>query len=77
MVAGMHEFRAMLALLLALLVPATAGAAWLKREEAIMGTRCAVELWSDDLAAGGRIAARAGDMRRQLDLSRKGLAGQC
>jgi thiamine biosynthesis lipoprotein len=65
MVAGMHEFRAMLALLLALLVPATAGAAWLKREEAIMGTRCAVELWSDDLAAGeAAIDAVFADMRR-------------
>jgi thiamine biosynthesis lipoprotein len=65
MVAGMHEFRAMLALLLALLVPATTGAAWLKREEAIMGTRCAVELWSDDLAAGeAAIDAVFADMRR-------------
>jgi thiamine biosynthesis lipoprotein len=29
-----------------------AHAAWLQREQAIMGTRCVVELWSDDAAKG-------------------------
>jgi hypothetical protein len=34
------------------LLPAAARAEWITREEAIMGTRCAVELWSDDAAKG-------------------------
>jgi thiamine biosynthesis lipoprotein len=64
-VAGMHDFRAMLALAVSILGSATAHAAWLKREEAIMGTRCAVELWSEDAAAGeAAIEAVFADMRR-------------
>jgi thiamine biosynthesis lipoprotein len=40
-------------------------AEWLAREEAIMGTRCAVELWSEDRAAGeAAIEAVFADMRR-------------
>ncbi len=40
-------------------------AEWLHREEAIMGTRCAVELWSEDHAAGdASIDAVFADMRR-------------
>ncbi len=40
-------------------------AEWLYREEAIMGTRCAVELWSEDKAAGeAAIDAVFADMRR-------------
>lgn len=40
------------ALLLAACGSASVQAAWITREAAIMGTRCAVELWSDDAAAG-------------------------
>jgi thiamine biosynthesis lipoprotein len=40
-------------------------AEWLYREEAIMGTRCAVELWATDNAAGqAAIEAVLADMRR-------------
>jgi thiamine biosynthesis lipoprotein len=40
-------------------------AEWLYREEAIMGTRCAVELWAEDRAEGeAAIASVFGDMRR-------------
>ena len=40
-------------------------AEWLYREEAIMGTRCAVELWATDRAAGNAaIEAVLADMRR-------------
>jgi thiamine biosynthesis lipoprotein len=40
-------------------------AAWLSREEAIMGTRCAVELWAEDRAAGdAAIEAVLAEMRR-------------
>jgi len=51
------------------LVPALAHAEWYQREEAIMGTRVAVELWSEDAA----LAARAMDtvfaeMRRTDEL---------
>jgi thiamine biosynthesis lipoprotein len=37
-----------------LLVPLCARAEWFQREEAIMGTRVAVELWSDDAALARR-----------------------
>jgi thiamine biosynthesis lipoprotein len=40
------------ALLLGLAVAAPARAEWLQREQAIMGTRCVVELWSTDRARG-------------------------
>jgi thiamine biosynthesis lipoprotein len=40
-------------------------AEWISREEAIMGTRCAVELWSEDRAAGeAAIEAVLAEMRR-------------
>lgn len=40
-------------------------AEWLHREEAIMGTRCAVELWTEDRARGeAAIEAVFADMRR-------------
>jgi thiamine biosynthesis lipoprotein len=43
-------------------------AEWLYREEAIMGTRCAVELWATDRAAGNAaMEAVLADMRR-IDL---------
>ena len=35
-----------------ILLPGAVHAEWITREEAIMGTRCAVELWSDDHAKG-------------------------
>ena len=38
--------------LLAAAVAVPAHAEWLQREQAIMGTRCVVELWSDDRAKG-------------------------
>jgi thiamine biosynthesis lipoprotein len=38
--------------LLAAAVAVPAHAEWLQREQAIMGTRCMVELWSDDRAKG-------------------------
>lgn len=42
-----------------------AQAAWLYREASIMGTRCAVEVWAADAAAGEQaIAAVFDDMRR-------------
>jgi thiamine biosynthesis lipoprotein len=45
--------------------PAGAAGQWLYREEAIMGTRCAVELWAEDEAAGNAaIEAVFADMRR-------------
>ncbi len=44
--------------------PAPAGG-WLKREEAIMGTAIAVELWSDERAAGeAAITAVMNEMHR-------------
>ena len=40
-------------------------AEWLYREEAIMGTRCVVELWSTDVAKGeAAIASVFADMRQ-------------
>src|SRR5262245_56088392 len=38
--------------LAAAFLPAVAHADWITRSEAIMGTRCAVELWSDDSVKG-------------------------
>ena len=34
------------------LLPGAAHAEWITRNEAIMGTRCAVELWSEDQGEG-------------------------
>lgn len=51
--------------LLLTLALGTARADWHHREAAIMGTRIAVELWSDDDAAGERaVEAVLGEMRR-------------
>jgi len=53
----------LLALLMLAALPARAE--WLRREEAIMGTRCAVELWATDRARGeAAIASVFSDMRR-------------
>lgn len=56
-------------LLLALLLPAGSHAAWYEREEAIMGTRVAVQLWSEDPALAERaMDAVIGEMHRTDEL---------
>jgi thiamine biosynthesis lipoprotein len=56
---------ALLMLVASALHSAAVHAEWLYREEAIMGTRCAVELWATDRAAGNAaIEAVLADMRR-------------
>jgi thiamine biosynthesis lipoprotein len=55
-------FRLLFALVL---LPSLARAEWLSRSEAIMGTRCSVELWSEDRAKGeAAISSVFADMRR-------------
>ncbi len=55
----------LLVLACATLYSAAVQAEWLYREEVIMGTRCAVELWSADKASGdAAIEAVLADMRR-------------
>jgi thiamine biosynthesis lipoprotein len=57
--------RAPLTAFLLLLFATTAHADWVYRDEAIMGTRCAVELWSADTRSGeAAIEAVFADMRR-------------
>jgi len=52
-------------LLLLVMVAPVARADWITRTEAIMGTRCAVELWSDDAAKGeAGITSVFDDMKR-------------
>jgi FAD:protein FMN transferase len=59
---------AMVMVLLGTLAPQVARAEWIYRDEAIMGTRCAVELWSTDRAnAEAAIASVFADMKR-IDL---------
>jgi FAD:protein FMN transferase len=53
-------------LLLTALAPA-AHADWITRTEAIMGTRCAVELWSDDAAKGDAAITLVFDDMRRID----------
>jgi thiamine biosynthesis lipoprotein len=56
---------ALLLLAAGVLHSAVVQAEWLHREEAIMGTRCAVELWAEDRRAGeAAIEAVFADMRR-------------
>jgi thiamine biosynthesis lipoprotein len=51
------------------LVPALSRAEWFQREEAIMGTRVAVELWSEDAALAQRaMDAVIAEMRRTDEL---------
>ena len=51
--------------LVAAFLPIPAHADWITREEAIMGTRCVVELWSDDAAKGeAGITSVFDDMKR-------------
>lgn len=45
----------------------SAHADWVKREEAIMGTRIAVELWADDTAKGEALITRVMDEMRRVD----------
>jgi thiamine biosynthesis lipoprotein len=44
-----------------------ARAEWVFREQAIMGTRCAVEFWSTDATAAERLASAAFDEMRRID----------
>jgi thiamine biosynthesis lipoprotein len=63
-VSALRQFRILL-LLGASLGSAAVQAAWLSREETIMGTRCAVQLWAEDAAAGeASIEAVFAEMRR-------------
>jgi thiamine biosynthesis lipoprotein len=52
---------------LALSVALPAHAEWYSREEAIMGTRIAVELWSEDAALGERAMTAVIDEMRRVD----------
>jgi FAD:protein FMN transferase len=62
-----HQFPIWALLGWCLLAP-TAQAEWLLREQGIMGTRCAVEVWAEDRAKGeAAIEAVFADMRR-IDL---------
>jgi len=60
-----RRLHALCMLLAALTCSAAVQAEWLQREEAIMGTRCAVELWSEDRKAGeAAMEAVLAEMRR-------------
>lgn len=48
-------------------LPPHAYAEWISREEAVMGTRIAVELWSPDRARGERLITRVMDEMRRVD----------
>ncbi len=50
-----------------LLLPAAAHAEWISRSEAIMGTRCSVELWSDDRAKGEAAITSVFDDMKRID----------
>ncbi len=52
---------------IALLVPQIARAEWITRSEAIMGTRCAVELWSEDKAKGDAAITSVFDDMKRID----------
>jgi len=61
----LRRLQMLCAALVAITGSAAVQAAWIAREEAIMGTRCAVELWSIDAAAGeAAIDAVFAEMRR-------------
>jgi thiamine biosynthesis lipoprotein len=61
----LRQFSAALVLLCAAFHSAAVQAEWLYREEAIMGTRCAVELWATDRSQGdAAMEAVLADMRR-------------
>jgi FAD:protein FMN transferase len=64
-VSRLRQHGRMLALCWLIIYSATVQAEWLQREEAIMGTRCAVELWAENAAEGNAaIDAVFADMRR-------------
>jgi len=48
-------------------LPDVAQAEWITRNEAIMGTRCAVELWSEDHARGDAAITSVFDDMRRID----------
>ena len=50
-----------------LLMSAAARADWISREEAIMGTRCSVELWSEDRAKGEAAITSVFDDMKRID----------
>jgi FAD:protein FMN transferase len=50
-----------------LLLPGLARAEWLSRSEAIMGTRCSVELWSEDRARGEAAISSVFDDMKRID----------
>lgn len=54
-------------LCLFLVLPAAARAEWISRDEPIMGTRCAVELWSEDRASGEAAITSVFDDMRRID----------
>jgi FAD:protein FMN transferase len=56
-----------LLLLAVIFVPGLARAEWITRTEAIMGTRCAVELWSDDRARGEAAITSVFDDMKRID----------
>jgi thiamine biosynthesis lipoprotein len=65
---GAIGFRLLFAAIFAALVaPDAARAEWITRNEAIMGTRCAVELWSDDQAAGDAAITSVFDDMKRID----------
>ncbi len=49
------------------IVPGLARAEWITRSENIMGTRCSVELWSEDRAKGEAAIASVFDDMRRID----------
>jgi len=51
----------------AVLLPGAAHADWISREEAIMGTRCSVELWSEDRAKGEAAITSVFDDMKRID----------
>ena len=55
------------AMLVTSLAPGAAHAEWMTRNEAIMGTRCAVELWSDDKEAGEAAITSVFDDMKRID----------
>jgi FAD:protein FMN transferase len=57
-------FRLLLALVL---LPTAARAEWISRSEAIMGTSCSVELWSEDRAKGEAAISSVFDDMRRID----------
>jgi FAD:protein FMN transferase len=63
---GFRLPRALLTVMLLLFADA-ARADWISRSEAIMGTRCSVELWSDNVARGEAAISSVFDDMRRID----------